>query len=143
MQHVIRQAVRFELRADSSTSPHKLSRKLFGKADEPRQSYEISSWRQEYARRNLVLPSPWCRTLCFDVFVLACVSKISFLHAFRQKSAARAAIHWAAARPNQARTTAKTKGFGNLLIKMIVNTWGSASEQSPNHVFSRCFMSLD
>jgi hypothetical protein len=54
---------------------------------------------------------PGAEPCVFDVFVLAHVSKTPFLHAFREKSAARAAFHWATARPNRARTTAKTQGF--------------------------------
>ena len=79
----------------------------------------------------------------FTCFFLLMFPKPNVLHAFRENSAARAAIHWAAARPNRARTTAKTQGFGNMLIKKIVKTQGSASEQGQNPVFFNVFMSLD
>ena len=76
-------------------------------------------------------------------FSCACFQNPQFLHAFREKSAAGAAIHWTAARPHRAGTTEKTQGFGNMLIKMIVKTQGSASEQGQNPVFFHVFMSLD
>jgi hypothetical protein len=44
----------------------------------------------------------------FTCFFLSMFSKPNFLHAFQEKVAAQAAIHWATARPNRARTTAKT-----------------------------------
>jgi hypothetical protein len=66
-----------------------------------------------------------------------------FLHTFREKSAAGAAIHWTAARPYSWNPTEKTQGFGNMLIKVIVKTHGSASEQCPNPVFSHVFIPLD
>jgi hypothetical protein len=44
----------------------------------------------------------------FTCFFLSMFSKPNFLLAFQEKVAAQAAIHWATARPNRARTTAKT-----------------------------------
>ena len=79
----------------------------------------------------------------FTCFFLSMFSKPNCLHAFQEKVAAQAAIHWATARPNRARTTAKTQGFGNTLIKMIVKTQGSASEQGQSPVFSYVFIPLD
>ena len=61
------------------------SRRPFGKADELRKSDESFSWRQEYAGKTEVLASPWCRTLCFHVLVLAHVSKTPFFACFSRK----------------------------------------------------------
>ena len=61
------------------------SRMPLGKADELRKSYESSSWRQEYAGKNEVLASPWCRTLCFHVLFLAHVSRSPFFACFSRK----------------------------------------------------------
>ena len=49
-----------------------------------------------------------------------------FLHAFRENLQPRRRSRRALARPNQARTTAKTQGFENLLIKTLVKNQGSA-----------------
>jgi hypothetical protein len=68
--------------------------------------------------------------------------KPDFLHVFREKSAAQAAIHWATARPNQTNTTAKTQGFGNWLLKTIVKNQGSASVECANLDFCGVFLSL-
>ena len=68
--------------------------------------------------------------------------KPHFLHAFQEKSAAQAAIHWATARPNQTKTTAKTQGFGNWLLKTIVKNQGSASVECANLNFCSVFLSL-
>ena len=54
---------------------------------------------------------PGAETGVFTCFFLSMFSKPNFLHAFQEKVAALAAIHWATARPNRARTTAKTQGF--------------------------------
>ena len=48
----------------------------------------------------------------------------------------------ALARPNQARTTAKTQGFENLLIKTLVKNQGSATVECANIVFCGVFLSL-
>ena len=82
------------------------------------------------------------RTLCFMCFFLSMFPKPNFLHVFREKSAVQAAIHWATARPNQAKTTAKTQGFGNWLLKTIVKNPGSASVECANLVFCGVFLSL-
>ena len=96
-----------------------------------------------FAGINEVLARRRCRTLRFHEHFVAHISKtLCFLFVLNE-SAAQAAIHWATARPNRARTTAKTQGFGNMLIKMIVKTPASASEQGPDPVFSHGFMSLN
>ena len=94
-------------------------------------------------QKNRFRRFPGAETGVFTCFFLSMFSKPNLLHAFQEKVAAQAAIHWATARPNRARTTAKTQGFGNMLIKVIVKTHGSASEQCPNPVFSHVFIPLN
>ena len=85
---------------------------------------------------------PGAEPCVFTCFFLSMFPKSNFLHAFREKSAVQAAIHWTTARPNQAKTTAKTQGFGNWLLKTIVKNQGSASVECANLVFCDVFLSL-
>ena len=85
---------------------------------------------------------PGAEPCVFTCFFLRMFPEPQFLHAFREKSAAGAATHWTAARPYSWNPIEKTQGFGNPLIKMIVKTHGSASEQCPNPVFSHVFIPL-
>ena len=111
--------------------------------DEPREFHGSLTYRQANAAKNKVSRGGGGAEPCvFMCFFLSMFPKPHFLHAFQEKSAAQAAIHWATARPNQTKTTAKTQGFGNWLLKTIVKNQGSASVECANLNFCSVFLSL-
>ena len=111
------------------------SRRPLGKADEPRKSYESSSWRQEYAGKNKFWRVSGAEPCVFTCFFLLMFPKPS-VFAVALARFGLAAAQWIAAQAADfSRKACKKLGFGNMSKKKHVKSQGSAPGTRQDLVF--------